>query len=45
MDESHVNSKSLGDIYRIIYQYKECSRQEIAGLLGISLPTVTQNLT
>ncbi|GAA0804171.1 ROK family transcriptional regulator [Clostridium sp. AF19-22AC] len=44
MDENNVNSRSLGDIYRMIYQYKECSRQEIANQLGISLPTVTQNL-
>lgn len=44
MDDTFMNSKSLGDIYRMIYQNKECSRQEIAKLLGISLPTVTQNL-
>lgn len=44
MDENSVNSKSLGDIYRMVYQNKECSRQDIAKQLGISLPTVTQNL-
>jgi predicted NBD/HSP70 family sugar kinase len=44
MEDNFSNSKSLGDIYRIIYQNKECSRQEIAKLLDISLPTVTQNL-
>jgi predicted NBD/HSP70 family sugar kinase len=44
MDELFSNSKSLGDIYRFIYQNKECSRQDIAKQLGLSLPTVTQNL-
>lgn len=44
MEENNINSRSLGDIYRMIYQNKECSRQEISRQLGISLPTVTQNL-
>ncbi len=44
MEELFSNSKSVGDIYRFIYQNKECSRQDIAKQLGLSLPTVTQNL-
>lgn len=44
MEENFTNSKSMGDIYRMIYQNKECSRQEIEKQLEISLPTVTQNL-
>lgn len=44
MEDNNNRSKSLGDIYRMIYQNKQCSRQEIADSLGISLPTTTQNL-
>lgn len=44
MEENFTASKSMGDIYRLIYQNKECSRQEIEKQLEISLPTVTQNL-
>lgn len=39
-----MNSKSMGDIYRMIYQNKGCSRQELSKKLNISLPTVTGNL-
>ncbi|SFS06989.1 ROK family transcriptional regulator [Anaeromicropila populeti] len=31
-------------IYKLIYREEEISRQEIAGRLGLSLPTVNQNL-
>ncbi len=39
------NSQTAGDIYRYIYNHQECSRQDIAYALGISLPTLNQNLT
>ena len=45
MDNFNNTSQSLGDIYRYIYQNQECSRQEIATALDLSLPTVTQNLS
>lgn len=44
MDDTHNNFKSLGDIYRLIYQNPNCSRQDIANLLNISLPTLAQKL-
>lgn len=44
MEDNFTHSKSMGDIYRLIYQNKECSRREIEKQLEISLPTVTQNL-
>lgn len=40
----HQTSKSVGNIYRLIYWKKECSRQEIADELELSLPTVTSGL-
>lgn len=38
-------SKNMGDIYRYIYANGECSRQDIASALSISLPTLNQNLS
>lgn len=37
-------TRDFGNIYRFIYKEKQSSRQQIAEQLGISLPTVTQNL-
>lgn len=42
-DES-IKAKNLGDIYRTIYYEGPCSRQTLATRLGLSLPTVTNNL-
>lgn len=42
-DES-IKAKNLGDIYRTIYYEGPCSRQYLASHLGLSLPTVTNNL-
>lgn len=39
-----VKRKTIGDVYRIIYDEKQSSRQNIAAKLGLSLPTVTDNL-
>lgn len=44
MDETIVRNKNIEEIYRLIYQNRQISRQEISRLLNISLPTTTQNL-
>lgn len=44
MYEENGKAKNLGDIYRAIYYSGPCSRQSIANRLGLSLPTVTNNL-
>ena len=44
MEQTYYKTRDFGDIYRFIYQKKECSRQQIAKELDISLPTVTRNL-
>ncbi len=44
MPEENTKNKNSGDIYRIIYYEKQVSRQSIAKKLGLSLPTVTNNL-
>ena len=44
MHEENVKARNLGDIYRTIYYEGPCSRQTIASHLGLSLPTVTNNL-
>lgn len=44
MHEESTKIKNLGDIYRTIYYHGPCSRQNIASCLGLSLPTVTNNL-
>ncbi len=44
MPEEKVKTRDFGNIYRLIYERKQCSRQQIAEELGISLPTITHNL-
>lgn len=44
MLEITSKTRDFGNIYRTIYYKKQSSRQQIAEELGISLPTVTQNL-
>ena len=44
MHEENTKARNLGDIYRTIYHKGSCSRQDIAAYLGLSLPTVTNNL-
>lgn len=44
MEDNSNKPKTPGDVYRMIYHNKQCSRQEISQSLGISLPTTTQNL-
>lgn len=44
MENNCINSKSIGDIYRMIYQNKQSSRQDISSALNISLPTTSKNL-
>lgn len=45
MTDELSKNKYAGEIYRIIYHEKQCSRQYIASTLGLSLPTVTHVLT
>ena len=40
-----IRRKNYSDIYRLIYQEKRVSKQQIATALQMSLPTVTQHLT
>lgn len=40
-----IRRKNYADIYRLIYREKRISKQQIAGTLQMSLPTVTQHLT
>lgn len=44
MEDNRVTARNVGDVYRHIYRNGTSSRQMIAADLGISLPTVTQNL-
>ncbi len=44
MSEENIKTRDFGNIYRLIYEKKQCSRQQIAEELGISLPTITHNL-
>ncbi len=44
MSDKSVKNRNLGNIYRTIYYDKRSSRQIIADKLGLSLPTVTNNL-
>ena len=44
MNAEQARTKSFGTIYRIIYQDKKTSRQNIAQKSGISLPTIALNL-
>ena len=44
MPEENIKTRDFGNIYRLIYEKKQCSRQQIAEELGISLPTITHNL-
>lgn len=45
MFEEAIKTTTSGDIYRTIYYNGPCSRQNIADYLGLSLPTVTNNLS
>ncbi len=45
MEERRTAVRNLGDVYRHIYWNKNSSRQTIAADLGISLPTVANNLS
>lgn len=40
-----IRKKNYSDVYRLIYQEKRISKQQIATALQMSLPTVTQHLT
>lgn len=40
-----IRKKNYADIYKLIYQEKRISKQQIATALQMSLPTVTQHLT
>ena len=40
-----IKQKNRNNIFRFIYQEKKISKQEIARGLGLSMPTITQNLT
>lgn len=44
MTEGKNKTRDFGNIYRLIYEKKQCSRQQIAEELNISLPTITHNL-
>lgn len=44
MSEEKYKTRDIGNIYRLIYHEKQCSRQQISEKLRISLPTITQNL-
>ncbi len=44
MQDKKYMTRDFGNIYRMFYQEKQSSRQQIADKLGISLPTVTHNL-
>ena len=44
MYSEQAKTQSFGNIYRIIYQEKKTSRQNIARISGISLPTISQHL-
>ena len=40
-----IRKKNYSDIYRLIYQERRVSKSQIASVLQMSLPTVTQHLT
>ena len=42
---NNSKTRDYGDIYRFICNNRLCSRQQIAQMLSISLPTVNRNLT
>lgn len=44
MLESTNTTRAFGNIYRFIFKEKQCSRQQIAEQLNLSLPTVTATL-
>ncbi|WP_296831828.1 ROK family transcriptional regulator [Marvinbryantia sp.] len=44
MEDYRGTARNIGDVYRHIYRNETSSRQMVAADLGISLPTVTQNL-
>lgn len=44
MVEDRYKTRDFGNIFRTIYSQKQCTRQQLADILGISLPTVTYNL-
>ncbi len=44
LSEDSTKSRNAGDIYRLIYYDRQSSRQIISEKLGLSLPTVTNNL-
>ncbi|MBD5162495.1 MAG: ROK family transcriptional regulator [Oscillibacter sp.] len=40
-----IRKKNYSDVYRLIYQERRISKSQIAAVLQMSLPTVTQHLT
>jgi len=40
-----IRKRNYADVYRLIYQEKRISKQQIADILQMSLPTVTQHLS
>lgn len=42
---SDISKKNCADVYRLVYQTKRVSKQQIATALQMSLPTVTQHLS
>lgn len=44
MPETKNTTRTFGNIYRLIFKEKQCSRQQIAEQLNLSLPTVTASL-
>ncbi|MBD5150295.1 MAG: ROK family transcriptional regulator [Oscillibacter sp.] len=40
-----IRKKNYSDVYRLIYQERRISKSQIASVLQMSLPTVTQHLT
>ena len=44
MTDTMLKTKNSGDIFRIVYALKQCTRQQISVQLSLSLPTVTHNL-
>ncbi len=45
MYDEPIKTSTIGDVFRTIYYNGPCSRQNIADRLGLSLPTVTLNLS
>lgn len=44
MTGERFKTRDFGNVFRLIYSEKQCTRQQISAKLGISLPTVTHNL-